>query len=169
MSRSVFPLLFCCLFVFSVPDRYKQKHNSKKAEEGIWTCRHLVFSVSSGVQSENDCLNASLLQRSDALNAPEVESVALHDFSAPLCLPACFLHGMEKKNQNNASAAASAGGCMLLTPSPALASPPCCSRCRSGSEEAVLSFGSVGSDGWVPVFYDGYSCVLLHPSCKIRL
>ncbi|TNM95079.1 hypothetical protein fugu_017838 [Takifugu bimaculatus] len=33
VSCSVFPLLFCCLCVFSVPDRYKQKHNSKKAEE----------------------------------------------------------------------------------------------------------------------------------------
>lgn len=45
---SSFCVLFCpsfivCFCVFSVPDRYKQKHNSKKAEEGTWTCRHLVF------------------------------------------------------------------------------------------------------------------------------
>lgn len=31
----LFPILFFCFCVFSVPDRYKQKHNSKKAEEGI--------------------------------------------------------------------------------------------------------------------------------------
>lgn len=40
----IFFVLFClsfivffffCFCVFSVPDRYKQKHNSKKAEEGI--------------------------------------------------------------------------------------------------------------------------------------
>lgn len=30
-----FPLLCVAFCVFSVPDRYKQKHNSKKAEEGI--------------------------------------------------------------------------------------------------------------------------------------
>lgn len=47
-TSSSFCVLFClsfivCFCVFSVPDRYKQKHNSKKAEEGIWTCRHLVF------------------------------------------------------------------------------------------------------------------------------
>ena len=48
---------FCVLFLFlslfppqlpfafvspSVPDRNKQKHNSKSADSGIWTCRHLV-------------------------------------------------------------------------------------------------------------------------------
>lgn len=91
VSCSVFPLLFCRLCVFSVPDRYKQKHNSKKAEEGIWTCRHLVLSDAPCLRAsglENGRLNANPFQRSHASNAasgaPEVEAVALHDISAAL-------------------------------------------------------------------------------------
>lgn len=34
VSCAVFPFIVC-FCVFSVPDKYKQKHNSKKAEEGI--------------------------------------------------------------------------------------------------------------------------------------
>lgn len=139
VSCSVFPLLFCCLCVFSVPDRYKQKHNSKKAEEGIWTCRHLVPLDAPRLRAsslENGCLNANPFQRSHASNAasgaPEVQAVALHDISATLCPKARFLRGMQT---NDASAAASADGCMFVTPSRALAWPPFCSRCRSGSEK----------------------------------
>lgn len=91
VSCSVFPLLFCCLCVFSVPDRYKQKHNTKKAEEGIWTCRHLVLLDAPCLRASslaNGRLNANPFQRSHASNAAsgaaEVKAVALHDISATL-------------------------------------------------------------------------------------
>lgn len=37
-THAIFPFLFFLLCVFSVSDRYKQKHNSKSSTSGISTC-----------------------------------------------------------------------------------------------------------------------------------